>query len=222
MTAVGRLQGGRGPNGEIAARVTPASASELKFDSDVDLIAVSADGGVTWQKHPAPGHREWLGRGAFPPRWIEPLAWDTQGTLYSFWTDQHNLWLARSLDRGDTWKSWHLSQSKEVAYRPYIVARGPEELVPPFSGQPDTLEAHVAKVNVDHGAGPPRLAEAAPFAPDIWLRPLGSPPETPLNRATGGVLTATFLKTGGFAVVSSVYNEREQRFGFTWRRFNSR
>ena len=47
-----------GPNGVIAVRITPLSASGNKFHPGVDLIAVSTDGGRTWRKHPAPGRRK--------------------------------------------------------------------------------------------------------------------------------------------------------------------
>ena len=77
-----------GPNGEVAVRVTPTSAAGPKYDEGVDLIAVSADGGMIWRKEPAPGYREWSPGGYFPvPRWVEPLAWDARGALYSFWTN---------------------------------------------------------------------------------------------------------------------------------------
>src|SRR5207247_1419266 len=48
-----------GPGGEIAVRITPLSASGNRSDTGVDLIAVSIDGGKTWNKHAAPGEREW-------------------------------------------------------------------------------------------------------------------------------------------------------------------
>ena len=54
-----------GPDREIAVRVTPLSASGNKFDKGVDLVAVSTDAGATWQKHAAPGQREW----SFPITW---------------------------------------------------------------------------------------------------------------------------------------------------------
>lgn len=48
-----------GPNGEVAVRIAPVSASGNKYDEGVDLIAISTDGGATWQKSPAPGQRDW-------------------------------------------------------------------------------------------------------------------------------------------------------------------
>ena len=76
-----------GPSGEVAVRVIPTSAAGMKIDEGIDLIAVSIDGGMTWQKRAAPGTREW-NLLPFPvPRWVEPLAWDEKGALYSFWTN---------------------------------------------------------------------------------------------------------------------------------------
>src|SRR2546427_10153311 len=48
-----------GPHGAVAVRIVPLSASGNKFDPGVDLIAVSTDGGTTWQEHSAPGQRDW-------------------------------------------------------------------------------------------------------------------------------------------------------------------
>ena len=79
-----------GPRGEIAVRVVPFSASGKKFDAGVDEIAVSLDGGATWRTRPAPGQREWAPADSQPavPRWVEPLAWDAEGALYSLWTNK--------------------------------------------------------------------------------------------------------------------------------------
>ncbi|MCP4644567.1 MAG: exo-alpha-sialidase, partial [bacterium] len=71
-----------GPNGELAVRITPMSASGGRYDADVDLLAVSTDRGQTWTQNAAPGARDWenTGQGAVP-RWVEPIAWDADGSL---------------------------------------------------------------------------------------------------------------------------------------------
>jgi hypothetical protein len=206
-----------GPNGEVAVRVVPPSASGSKYDEGVDLIAVSTDGGMTWQKHAAPGTREWNPQNEFPvPRWVEPLAWDARDALYSFWANFKGIWLARSLDQGSTWTTWRLAESAEVAYFPYLVARGRGELAATwFSGWTGTWQAHVARIDVGEGKTPPRVVESPPFKPDSW-RPNRSWPEDPLIRDTAGeYLALCFLHNGALAVVSPIKNKRENRYGFS-------
>ncbi|HME08402.1 MAG TPA: sialidase family protein [Bryobacteraceae bacterium] len=212
-----------GPNREVAVRVTPLSASGFKFNEGVDLIAVSADGGLTWQNHPAPGQKPWSASfSSFPPRWVEPLAWDAQGNLYSFWADGKALWLAQSLDRGATWASWQVAEGDEDSYFPYLIARGRGELAATwFSGRGETLQAHAARFDVGSRSTPPKIIESPPFRPDTWGR--DTKPEDPPIRDTGGeYLAVTFLKAGGVAVVSPIQDEREHRFGFTWWRLEER
>jgi hypothetical protein len=207
-----------GPNGEVAVRVTPASASYNKYDEGVDLIAVSADAGMTWRKHAAPGTREWVRPPSYTdsvPRWVEPLAWDARGGLYSLWTNPEAVWLARSADRGETWTSWQLLKDPEVAYFPYLVARGPGELAATwFSGRPERLQAHVARIDIGEGEAPPRMVESRPFAPDSW-RMDSRPDDPPIGETAGEYLPVAFLSTGGLAVVSPIQNRRETRFGFS-------
>lgn len=209
-----------GPNGEIAVRVVPLSASGNKIHEGVDLIAVSTDGGTTWQNHPAPGRREWI----FPlsdetplPRWVEPLAWDAQGALYSLTSNDEGLWLARSTDRGTTWQSWRVAQNAEPMFFPYLAARGPGELAATwFSGTETTLHAHVARIDLAPGDTPPQVTEAPAFQPDSWNF---SPPAAggPITRNSAGeYLPVLFLKNGGLAVVSPIQKSSEKRFGFTW------
>jgi Tol biopolymer transport system component len=206
-----------GPNGEVAVRVVPISASGMRYDEGVDLIAVSTDGGMTWTKHDAPGYREWNIPSRFPvPRWIEPLAWDARGALYSFWTNLKGLWLARSFDRGVTWTTWRLRESPEVAYYPYLVARGRGELAATwFAGWTGTWHARVARIDVGEGEAPPRMAEAPGFKPDswVWEIPKDFPP---VPDTAGEYLPVLFLRSGGLAVVSPISNPVDKRFGFSF------
>jgi hypothetical protein len=213
-----------GPNGEVAVRVTPTSAAGPKYDEGVDLVAVSTDGGMTWQEHAAPGTREWNPQNDFPvPRWVEPLAWDARGVLYSFWTNLKGVWLGRSFDQGATWKTWQLAESPEVAYFPYLVACGRGELAATwFSGWTGTWRAHAARIDVGEGGAPPRFVEAPPFSPNSW-RQNPSWPDDPLIRDTAGeYLPILFLHTGGLAVVSPIQNKRENRYGFSFWKLEER
>jgi hypothetical protein len=207
-----------GPNGEIAVRIIPGSASGSKYDEGVDLIAVSIDGGLTWTEHEAPGFREWNQPASFPvPRWVEPLAWDDQGVLYSFWTNLKGIWLARSRDRGETWTTWRLRECPEVAYYPYLVARRRGELAATwFAGWTGTWHARVARIDVGDGEAPPRMVESAPFRPDSWQWPNPQWPNDPLLPDTAGeYVPVIFLRKGGLAVVSPIGNRRDKRFGFS-------
>jgi hypothetical protein len=216
-----------GPKGEIAVRITPLSASGLEFDQGVDFIAVSADGGVTWQQYPAPGQREWQAMADTSvtppkfiepdlPRWVEPLAWDAADNLYSFWTNQEGLWLARSADRGARWTMWQLAHNQDVPHFPYLIARGSGELAATwFSGHADTLQAHIARIDIGDASSPPRMIESAPVVLDVWER--GDRPSDPLTRDSAGeYLALAFLRNGSLAMVSPIQNPTVKRFGFTY------
>ncbi len=210
-----------GPNGEISVRITPRSAGGPKYDPGVDLIAVSLDGGRTWRKSDAPGEREWTEKRSDPvPRWVEPLAWDVNGSLYSFWTNVKGLWLARSRDKGETWKAWQLLQAHEVCYYPYVAAgsHAGELAGTWFSGLDDALQAHLALIRVSDGDTEPRVIQAPIFRPDSWSPSLGVADLTlPQKRSTAGEYLATiFLRDGGVGVVGPLSNLHAKRVGFSW------
>jgi Tol biopolymer transport system component len=207
-----------GPNGEMAVRITPPSASGNRYDEGVDLIAVSTDRGMTWRTYAAPGVRDWApasGDTESIPRWVEPLAWDVRSSLYSLWTGAGGVWLARSADQGKTWTTWKVADGPEPAFYPYLVARGPGELAATwFSARQEVLQAHAARIDVAEGLAPPRVVESQPFEPDCWQESR-SPDDLPVRYAGGEYLAVCFLHKGGLAVVGPVQNWRENRFGFS-------
>jgi hypothetical protein len=214
-----------GPHGEVAVRVVPLSASGNTFDDGVDLIAVSTDGGTSWVKHPAPGERRWgfpLGAPASLPRWVEPLAWDSTGGLWSLWSEGTRLRLARSSDQGGTWRVWTVLDDVAPLYYPYLVARGAGTLAASwFSGTGDSLQANVALLEAQPDGSAPHVLRAPPFVPDSW-RSWDKGADPPVRDTDGEYLALTFLRDGGIAAVSPVQDPEAGRFGFTWRRFVAR
>jgi hypothetical protein len=210
-----------GPNGEVAVRIAPVSASGNIYTEGVDLIAVSPDGGKTWQKHLAPGERDWapMDTPGATPRWVEPLAWDSQGSLYSLWTNFKGVWLAQSSDRGATWKQQKIVEIEELSYYPFLVARGPGELAATwFSGAGSSLRWHVCEIELGTDISHPRVFQSAALQFESWFA--SEEPDHALVRTTAGeYVTTIFLRDGTIAVVTPIQNAKEKRLGFTFWRF---
>jgi hypothetical protein len=212
-----------GPAGELAVRITPLSASGNKYDEGLDLIAVSTDGGASWQKHPAPGVRDWSPDfvSDATPRWVEPLAWDSAGRLYSLWTDKKGVHLARSDDRGVQWQTSTLVHTQAPAFFPYLVARGRGELAATWftaaAKDMSDLQWYVARIDDVSPDVVPRVVVSA--AQSLESRRPRDKSETLFNDPGGEYLALAFLRDGDLAVVTPIQNRVEKRVGFTWWRF---
>jgi len=206
-----------GPAGELAVRITPGSASGHQMDEDTDLIAVSLDGGSSWQLETPPGSREWT----FPindaegvPRWVEPVAWDAAGSLYSLWSEGPTLRLGHSTDHGDTWSTVQIATDQDVMYFPYLVGNDAGEMAATwYSGQGAGLEAHVAHITIDPSTGDLAGTSALSFTVESFAQ--GADGE--LTRDTAGeYIPVLFRRDGGLAAVSTIQNPVDDRWGFRW------
>lgn len=211
-----------GAGGEIAVRIAPGAAAGQQIDEDTDYIAVSTDGGQSWQLSVPPGRRDALSY-AFPgdpdrgiPRWVEPVAWDASGSLYYLWSEGSILWLGQSVDYGSMWSTWQIAEDSSLMYFPYLSADREGELAATwFSGRDADLKANVALITLDDGVeSTPRVTRAEPFQFDSFWRDQNGQ----LNRSTAGeYIPVIFLRDGRLATVSTVQNPEQDEWGFTWR-----
>ncbi len=212
-----------GPHGEVAVRITPYSRSGFVFTPAADLVAVSEDNGMTWRKSASPSHLRWPSYEELDKdptlidRWVEPLAWDEKGNLYHLWTDTSGVHLARSADRGNTWRAWRVVASGSRPHFPYLVARGDGDLAATwYTGTDSDLRAHVARITVSRDS--PRVVLSEPLLVDAWRRQQAG--DSVRHRdAAGEYFPAVFLKSGGLGVVTAVQDIPGKREGFTWWKF---
>lgn len=197
-----------GPKGEIAVRITPTSASAHKYDEGLDYIAVSVDGGDTWQTHTPPGKQTWEA-GFSLNRWVDPLAWDAKGGLYHVWSEDSRLMLGYSKNQGKNWEEWIIAESDKELFFPYLIAREEGELAATWfskTKQEDDLEAHVGYINLKDAIPSIRMTPALEL--ECFRR----------NKYdTGGeYFPIIFLKDGSLAIVNTIQNDKDNRFGFKW------
>lgn len=208
-----------GPAGELAVRITPFSASGNKYDEGVDLIAVSTDSGGSWQMVPAPGERDWSPDflSDATPRWVEPLAWDAAGRLYSLWTDKKGVRLARSDDRGTHWKIRTVTQTRIPAFFPYLIARRDGELAATWFAATDSEMADLhwtyARIDAADGDAPRAIVSSPQPIESSRPREPGGPA---FNDPAGEYLPIAFLRDGSLAVVTTIQNRPAARLGFVF------
>lgn len=205
-----------GPGGELAVRISPISASGNRFDPGVDRLAVSTDGGDTWRIRDAPGERSWEGGGPDAPgvpRWVEPVAWDAEGRLYSMWSEGVELRLGRSTDQGASWETWTLLRANVTLYYPYLTS-GPGGVLGAswFSGFEGDLRGHVGLIEAPESDGAlPELRTTPPLTVDAWRRDDGPRTRDP----AGEYFPVIFLHEGGLGAMLPVQASEEGN-GFTW------
>lgn len=205
-----------GPEGQLAVRVAPVSASGNRYDPDIDMIRVSTDAGATWQTRPVPGHPTWSATDL--SRWVEPLAWDARGALFAAWTERTAVWLARSTDQGATWNTWQLAGGTADAYYPFLVAQKDGEIAVTWhAGKGDALRWFAARVTLPYDAKAPRSRISKAQQLDAFYWPADQPAVAPIRSSAGEYLAAIFLRDGGLGVVTPVQSKPHD--GFSWWRF---
>ena len=221
-----------GPRGELAVRVVPLSVSGNSFNPGEDWLFVSIDRGDHWERRTPPGTRAWRAmrdttvappawREAPQPRWVEPVAWDATGALFSLWAHDRRVWLARSRDLGATWTTWEVARDSAVTYYPYLIARGDGQLAASwFTGTGDATVASVALLDVA-GDAAPRVLRAPSFAPEAFQP--GVPPDAAGRRSSAGeYLGLAFLRDGSLGVAVPIQHPAAQRLGVAFRRYARR
>ena len=211
-----------GPKGEIAVRIVPISASGNKFDEGVDLIAVSTDGGLTWEERPVPGHRDWAptGTDGVTPRWVEPLAWDTHDALYNLSTSIKGVWLYRSEDLGLHWRTWKIADVEELSYYPYLtVSKSGEIAATWFSGAGANLRWQACRVQVSEG-GEFSILSSPLLTTDSW-GVADTHGNRPVRETAGEYLAALFLRDGTLSVVTPIQNPALKQYGFSFWTFQT-
>jgi hypothetical protein len=209
-----------GPHGNVAVRIVPSYAGGSRFSAGADFVVVSTDGGSTWRKRRPPGDQDWS-PGDTPgstPRWVEPLAWDGKGALYSLWTNRKGVWLAQSTDDAVTWRQWRVADIDALSYYPYLTAKGRGELAATwFSGTGESLQWHLARIEIGKFPARPRVAERSELRTDSWARTTDS--GATLRETAGEYLSVLFLSNGDIAVVSPIQHLQIKRLGFSFWRF---
>jgi hypothetical protein len=204
-----------GPHGEIAVRIAPGAANGNKCDLGTDIIAISTDAGATWEKHAAPGASRSAGCGENEiPRWVDPLAWTSDGNLRALWTDSAGVQLSASNDGGATWKTATIVSRKTddaIAFFPFLSGTDAGHLAATwFTMKGDELEWNAALIDASD-ADHPRLRRTSPMSIESRRDGHADP--------GGEYIPAAILRDGTLGVVTPIQNAEARRLGFVFWRF---
>ena len=198
-----------GPGGELAVRISPGSASGQVLDPEADWIAISVDDGAAWELVEAPGERQWDA----VPRWVEPIAWGPDGTLYSAWSAGTEVWFASSDDLGQTWTERMLTRTDQPSYFPLLSVAGDGTVAASWFTGLDEVEAHIAVF--DPNAPNESVQRWGPLTLDAWA---GTGTDRRKD-AAGEYFPVLFLSDGDLAAVLPIQGA-EQGDGFSWIRIS--
>ncbi len=206
-----------GPQGDIAVRISPISASANKYDADIDLIAISRDNGQSWTKHPPPASLSWDPSLSDPQkvsRWVEPLAWGDEHRLWHLWSEGEIVKLGWSDDFGASWQAEIVAHEDGVAFFPYLVAGTTGQLAATwFVNDGEKLAARVVLIEVPVAAESILTVSSSDlFSISAWLENT----ETPMHTPAGEYIPVIFLPDGKLALVSPIQDSNRGRWGFTW------
>ena len=194
-----------GPNGELAVRIAPGSASGQVLHPEADWFVISEDDGLTWRTVDAPGERQW----DEIPRWVEPVAWGPDGTLHSLWSSGTELWLASSGDLGRSWQERLLVSTDAPAYFPMLAVGADGSMVASWFTGLEEVEAQIALIPGPTSEGPIRRWEGLEV--DAWV---GADAERRQDPA-GEYFPVVFLSDGDLGAVLPI-QAGEGGDGFAW------
>ncbi len=206
-----------GPQGDIAVRISPISASANKYEAEVDLIATSRDNGHSWTKHPPPASLSWDPTLSDPQkvsRWVEPLAWGEEHRLWHLWSEGEVVKLGWSDDYGESWQAQDVAHEDGVAFFPYMIAGPTGQLAATwFVNDGEKLAARLALIETP-AAGESKLTVSSSdlFTISAWLENT----ETLVQTSAGEYIPVIFLPDGKLALVSPIQDAARDRWGFTW------
>ncbi len=201
----------KGPNGNLALRIAPLSASGYQIDEGVDLIKLSNDNGKTWKDVKFPEELVWSPDMSGLPRWTEPIGFDSEGNLYALWSTGNELKLAITKNEGKSWSKESIFKSEQMMYFPYMEISDDFLMITWLSGNGKSLRHNAGVISLSNQNW--NLLTIPPQKLDIRARFANS--ENGLS--TGGEYFPIIkLANGNFGMATTIQNQTSNRLGFSF------